>query len=190
MDKKKNFKIIEGEYSDYESIHDDFVEDYIMNTELSNKDIRAKYKLSYPEFLEISQRVKEEYGLKRRPTTRWNNGRYYYKVKGQYKIEKRVGDDYTYLGHVPTEALAIKLVEKCKELKWNVPKCKALIKNWRLLYNLRHVKRNCCKCYDCIKVCPTGALSTNGDSMQWDKIYCSQCNNCIDVCENEALFME
>ena len=190
MDKEWNFKIIDGKYPDYESIHDDFVEDYIMNTELSNKEIRAKYGLGYSDFLEVSKRVREEYGLKRRPSSRWNSGRYYYKMKGHYKISRKIKGKEVYLGHVPTEELAIKMVKLCEENDWNIERCRALIKNWRVLYNLRHIKRNCCKCYDCIKVCPTGALSTDGESMQWEKIYCSQCNNCISICENEALFME
>lgn len=58
-------------------------------------------------------------------------------------------------------------------------------------FNLRYIKRNCCLCYECVELCPSGAISTTEDGLlTWDKNTCHKCETCQDICDNEALFGE
>lgn len=125
-----NCRIIEGQYADIDKIKDDFVQDYIFSSELSNKEIRAKYGLTWKEFSELCESVKLEYGFSRRPK-HGEKGRYYYKTKHGYIIAKRINNQNQYLGFVPTEEIAKKCVELCSKLCWEVEICKDMIKNWR-----------------------------------------------------------
>lgn len=124
-----NFNIVDGSYADLNSIHDDFVQDYIFSNELSNKEIRKKYNLSHKEFRELSEEVKKEHGLSRRLIV-FKDSKYYYKAKYGFMIQKRLnGRDY-YVGHVPTEDVARKVVELCKKVQWDIDVCRKICKNW------------------------------------------------------------
>ena len=187
-----NFEIVDGEYANYEEIHDDFVRDYIYSSELTNLQIRTKYKLSYPEFLEIAKRVREEYGIKRRPKAYQVPIRNFtkvvdYKGKEVFRIEK----NGVYYGVAPSKKVAEKIVEKCHEADWDVPRCRAYCKNWKMFVEMIYIKRNCCTCYDCLNACVTGALSATDEGyLTWDKSKCTRCECCIDECVNDALYLE
>ena len=57
------------------------------------------------------------------------------------------------------------------------------------MFNLEYVKRNCCLCYDCVRLCPAGAISKTEDGLlAWDKNECHGCESCTDVCINNALY--
>lgn len=45
----------------------------------------------------------------------------------------------------------------------------------------------CNRCYDCIEVCPTGALSLEQTIFIHNSYECSYCEVCMDVCEHEAI---
>lgn len=125
-----NFNIVEGDYLDLESIHDDFVEDYLLNTDLSNTEIRKKYELSNKEFWELANQVKEEFNITRRP--RGNYGRYYTQVsENVFIIQKKINGRVKHLGIVPREWIAQVIVEFCKKTQWDVDECKYICKNWR-----------------------------------------------------------
>lgn len=124
------FNVIDGAYADFDSIHDDFVEDYVFSVELSNNEIRNKYNLTHGEFRELCNIVKKEHGLSRRNTL-CKNAKYYYKCGCRFIIQKRINQIDTYFGSVPTEDIARKLVELCKNLEWNVDVCREICKNWR-----------------------------------------------------------
>lgn len=123
-----NFNLVEGAYPDFDSIHDDFCEDYLWSDELSNPEIRKKYELSARDFNELTNLVKKEFGVSRRNTRK---GRYYYKVNSGFVIQKTINCVTVYFGIVPSECIARKIVELCKKMEWRVDACKDIVKNWR-----------------------------------------------------------
>lgn len=57
------------------------------------------------------------------------------------------------------------------------------------MFNIEYTNRNCCFCHDCVKACPSGAISVTDERLlTWDKNKCSKCETCCDVCVNEALY--
>ena len=45
----------------------------------------------------------------------------------------------------------------------------------------------CCNCGTCVKSCPVGALSLDGErKLRWDSARCVQCDTCIKVCPHDA----
>ena len=45
----------------------------------------------------------------------------------------------------------------------------------------------CTRCYECIKACPTSALSLDKGIFVHSAYECSYCEVCMDVCPNDAL---
>ena len=123
-----NFNLIEGAYANFDSIHDDFCKDYLWSDELSNVEIRRKYSLSARDFKELTNQVKQEFGVSRRNTRK---GKYYYKINDGFMIQKTIDCVSVYFGTVPSECIARKIVELCKKVGWNVDVCKDIVKNWR-----------------------------------------------------------
>jgi len=123
-----NFNLIEGAYANFDSIHDDFCQDYLWSDELSNPEIRKKYELSARDFNELTNLVKKEFGVSRRNTRK---GRYYYKVNSGFVIQKTINCVTVYFGIVPSECIARKLVELCKKMEWRVDVCRDIVKNWK-----------------------------------------------------------
>lgn len=122
-----NFNIVDGKYADLDSIYNDFVEDYVFSTELKNNEIRVKYGLTHKEFKELSDMVKADYGLSRRPI-KITGAKYYYEHKHGFHIQKTVDNVINYIGFVPTEDLAIEVVEKCKNASWDVDVCRNILR--------------------------------------------------------------
>lgn len=125
-----NFKITDGSYIDMDSIRNDFIQDYIFSTELKNQEIRIKYNLSHKEFKELSDSVKEEFGLNRRPI-RINNSKYYYPCGYGFIIQKTINCVSYYLGFVTSEQEAIEIVEKCKKVSWNIGECRQIVEGYK-----------------------------------------------------------
>ena len=123
------FNIHDGVYIDFEDIHDSFVEDYMFSSELSNKEIQCKYGMTNNEFRNFAREIREEFGVNRRPVER--NGKYCYLLNGRWIIQKRIDDTNVYFGVVPSESIALKLVELCKNLQWNIDDCMNIVHNWR-----------------------------------------------------------
>ena len=44
----------------------------------------------------------------------------------------------------------------------------------------------CIGCGDCLKICPTGAISQINDSIQTDMKKCTLCGQCVETCPTEA----
>ena len=124
-----NFNIIEGAYTDLDSIREDFTNDYLWSNELSNVEIQKKYELTYSEFKELSDSVKKEYGFTRRPRN-GESPKHYYSHKGKYMISKTMCNICVYFGIVPTEYVAKKVVELCKKYNWQISICKEVVKNY------------------------------------------------------------
>ncbi len=123
-------RVVEGAYADVDKIRDDFTRDYL-GFDLSNHEIREKYGLTWKEFRELSEEVKSDLGLSRRPK-KPVKGKFYYKTDTGFIIQKRVDGVTTYFGHTPTEELAKKCVELCKKHHWNIRICKDVIKNLKV----------------------------------------------------------
>lgn len=125
-----NFNIIEGAYTDLDSIREDFTNDYIWSNELSNVEIQKKYELTCSEFKELADSVKNEYGFSRRPN-KGKSPRHYYYHQGKYIISKTMCNICVYFGIVPTEYVAKKVVELCKKWQWDIDVCREICKNWK-----------------------------------------------------------
>lgn len=123
-------RVVEGAYADVDKIRDDFTRDYL-GFELSNGEIRDKYGLTWKEFRELSEEVKSDLGLSRRPK-KPVKGKFYYKTDTGFIIQKRVDGVTTYFGHTSTEELAKKCVELCKKCGWKVDVCRNLIKSCKV----------------------------------------------------------
>lgn len=123
------FNLIEGAYADLDSIHDEFCEDYLWSTELTNVEIRKKYGLTVKEFNEFAETVKKEFGISCRP--RKDSGRYYYKRPFSWFIQKKIDGVLVYFGSVPTEEIAKQVVELCIACNWDLNTCFEFVHNWR-----------------------------------------------------------
>lgn len=117
-----NFRVIEGVHDDFSSIYDDFEKDYL-DTVLTNEQIRKKYDLSKKRFYKLCRIVKTTRKLKRRPS----NFKNYYKHDTGYYISKRRNGKHIYMGHVPTEDMAIDAVTICRDLNWDTERCRLAI---------------------------------------------------------------
>ena len=115
------FNLVESEYLDWDKIHDEFTDDYLFSC-LSNQDLRLKYNLTHRELRECINIVKSEQNISRRPFWKHREGtvKYYYKCDKGFQIRKRINGIDIYLGLVPSEDIAKKVVEKCIKLAWNV----------------------------------------------------------------------
>ncbi len=51
------------------------------------------------------------------------------------------------------------------------------------------VVKNCARCYCCIKVCPTGAISMTKEEFKIDLKKCIFCGNCAYYCPKGAIKM-
>ena len=122
--------MVDGAYADFDKIRDDFTKDYL-DFELSNREIRDKYGLTWKEFKELSEEVKSDLGLSRRPK-KPIEGKFYYKTPTGFLIQKRINGVPEYLGHVKTEEIARKCVELCKKCGWNLYDCKNIIKSFKM----------------------------------------------------------
>ena len=125
------FNLIESSYINWEKIHDDFAEDYLFS-ELSNNEIRLKYGMTHGEFTEYSQLIKTEQNITRRPFWKLRKGgcKYYYPTHDGFQIRKYIDGEDTYIGFVPSEKIAKKIVELCINSAWNIPICKNLCNLW------------------------------------------------------------
>ena len=122
------FSIVEGQYVDFEKIKEEFTYDYL-HTSIPNPEIKKKYGLTKGEWKEYTDLVKKEHNLTRRP--RKTKGKYYYKGTKGFRVAKWIDGKNYQFGTVPTEEIAQLLVEKCKEVEWNIDKCYQIVNSWR-----------------------------------------------------------
>ena len=56
----------------------------------------------------------------------------------------------------------------------------------------KYIDDNCTNCQICYRICPTGALSTNGkfSLINFDAMLCVKCHLCHDVCEPNAIHLQ
>lgn len=56
----------------------------------------------------------------------------------------------------------------------------------------KYVDESCTNCQICYRICPTGALSSNGkfSLINFDSMLCVKCHLCHDVCEPDAIHLQ
>ena len=56
----------------------------------------------------------------------------------------------------------------------------------------KYIDDNCTNCQICYRICPTGALSSNGkfSVINFDAMLCVKCHLCHDVCEPDAIHLQ
>jgi hypothetical protein len=123
-----NFNVVEGEYVDFDKIKDKFAYDYLY-TDIPNPKLKKKYGLTKGEWKEFTDLIKKENGLNKRP--RKPKGKYYYRGNNGFRVAKWIRGKNYHFGTVPTEEIAQLLVEKCKEVNWDIEKCYKIVYNWR-----------------------------------------------------------
>jgi hypothetical protein len=104
-----------------------FEADYL-NSELKSVEVRMKYGLSKRQYSEITREIRERYGLIRRP---YAQSKHFYQWGNRWHIIKTNKRERVYIGSLPTDVFSKSdieaIVEKCKELAWNVDECMNLL---------------------------------------------------------------
>lgn len=126
-----NFKIIENDYFDWNTIKEEFTQDFLYSR-LRNDELKKKYDLTRGEFNTCCEKVLSEYNLSRRPHYRERCGlsNYFYKSKYSVIIQKKINGVNYYIGSVPTVKIALKIVELCKKASWDIDVCKQIVERW------------------------------------------------------------
>lgn len=123
-----NFNVVDGtdEFLSKEKMAA-FEEDYL-NSELKSNDVRLKYGLSKRQYSEIAQQIRDKYGLIRRP---YAQSKHFYQQGNRWIIIKTNRRERVYIGSLPVDVFSKSdvecIVEKCKELSWNVDECVNLL---------------------------------------------------------------
>lgn len=125
-----NFRIIEGDYANMDELYPLFEQDYLYSNVYADS-LREKYGLTHNEFKELSDKVKTNHGLSRRPRVACKTAKYYYKSTHGFIIQKNIGRNICYIGTVCCEQVACKVVELCKKVGWDIDVCRSICKNWR-----------------------------------------------------------
>ena len=104
-----------------------FEADYL-NSELKSVEVRMKYGLSKRQYSEITRDIREKYGLLRRP---YAQSKHFYQQGNRWIIIKTNRRERVYIGSLPVDVFSKSdvecIVEKCKELSWNVDECVNLL---------------------------------------------------------------
>lgn len=123
-----NFNVIDGtdEFLSKEKLSA-FEADYL-NSELKSEEVRRKYGLSKRQYSVVSQRIRDKYGLLRRP---YAQSKHFYQQGNRWIIIKTNRKERVYIGSLPCDVFSKSdvecIVEKCKEMCWNIDKCVDLI---------------------------------------------------------------
>lgn len=131
------FKIVENSHGrDLSHLRDDFEMDYICSG-LSVNSLIRKYGLSRNEYYELAREVREKYNISSKPRAGINKdltdvrvGKNYKKCRYGYQIHKTLNQTRNYIGTVPSEEIAKKMIDVCEEIGWDIPKCKQIVRNW------------------------------------------------------------
>jgi hypothetical protein len=99
---------------------------------LRNDELKAKYNLTRGEFNTCCENVLKANNIDRRPhyLERCGKSKYFYKTKYSVIIQKKIGGVNYYIGSVPNVEIALKIVELCKKVSWNIDKCKRIVARW------------------------------------------------------------
>lgn len=124
-----NFDVIDGNFEVLSKERlVEFEADYL-NSELKSVEVRQKYGLSKKQYSRITQKIRDKYGLLRRP---YAQAKHFYQQGNRWVIIKTNRKERVYIGSLPCDVFSkediVNIVEKCKEMSWNIDKCVNLIK--------------------------------------------------------------
>ena len=137
---KINFRIVEVSESDrsYDDLYDDFKEDFL-NKEYSVSDLRNKYSIPNYVYREWSSKIREEYGLNKKPTLHHSPilkpDIHLYKLSDGWGIRKRVNDDMKYFGRYSDKDTARFVRDKLVKCDWDKSVADELIKEYGIVVN-------------------------------------------------------
>ena len=123
-----NFNVVDGtdEILPVELLSS-FEEDYL-NSELKSVEVRLKYGLSKRQYSEITRDIREKYGLLRRP---YAQSKHFYQQGNRWIIIKTNRRERVYIGSLPVDVFSKSdveaIVERCKEMAWNIDECMNLL---------------------------------------------------------------
>lgn len=101
------------------SCYDDFVKDY-NNPSLTGEDVRRKNGLNPHRYSEIRKIALENGDI---PVSRRMNrtdAKFYTKSNDAFVVKKQFGNDCLFVGRFASEETAELIVNKCKEVNWNI----------------------------------------------------------------------
>ena len=132
-----NFTTVEGQYSRLsEENYDDFKQDYL-HSELTTHQVREKWRLSKKEYSSLTKKIREELGIKCRPSTIAKN---FYKIGNNWHILKTIDHQTIFYGSLSCKIYSEKdlvgIVKRLKEWNWNYELCRAYLseleeKQWK-----------------------------------------------------------
>lgn len=123
-----NFNVIDG--TDVilpDELFPRFETDYL-ESHLTSVEVRKKYNLSKKQYSILTQKIRDKYGLLKRP---YPNCKHYYRQGNRWVVKKTIEGEIIYFGSLPIDVFNADemdcIVEKCKEMHWNIDKCKELL---------------------------------------------------------------
>ena len=132
MSDAMNFNIIEKESVVItDELYDEIKQEYVFS-ELTVEEIRKKHNLTHIDWKNLSNRIRNELGVKGRPQA---NARHYYRVGDKWRIIKWVDGKTVHIGEVSCSEQVVKMIVKlCQSANWDIDECKKIVKGgWHYL---------------------------------------------------------
>lgn len=126
MSDAMNFNIIEKESVVItDELYDEIKQEYVFS-ELTVEEIRKKHNLTHIDWKNLSNRIRNELGVKGRPQA---NARHYYRVGDKWRIIKWVDGKTVHIGEVSCSEQVVKMIVKlCQSANWDIDECKKIVK--------------------------------------------------------------
>ena len=100
-------------------IYEKFVEDY-MNPNLTVNDVRRKHSLNSKRYMEIRQIALENGDIPLVRKMNRTDAKFYTQTQNGFVVKKQFGKECLFVGRFADESTAQLVVNKCKEVNWNV----------------------------------------------------------------------
>ena len=126
MSDAMKFNIIEKESVVItDELYDEIKQEYVFS-ELTVEEIRKKHNLTHIDWKNLSNRIRNELGVKGRPQA---NARHYYRVGDKWRIIKWVDGKTVHIGEVSCSEQVVKMIVKlCQSANWDIDECKKIVK--------------------------------------------------------------
>ena len=123
------FKVIDGtEEWLPKNLFPAFERDYLESS-MTSVEVRKKYNLSKKQYSILTQTIRDKYGLLVRP---YPNSKNYYQQGNRWVIIKTINNERVYFGSLSVDVFSREeieiVVERCREMGWNVDKCVEFLK--------------------------------------------------------------
>lgn len=123
MNKKKILR--DGKNMDL-SIYDSFVSDY-NNPNMTGEDVRLKNGLNHHRYSEIRKIALENGDIPASRRMNRSDAKFYTKTSNGFVVKKQFGHSCLFVGRFATQDTAEAIVEKCKEVNWNIDEIREFI---------------------------------------------------------------